>query len=640
MPYKDFQEQVEYQTEIVEMVSGSSVSSDQQQKQIRDAAWQHFVDQNLFLPQAKDAGFEIGKDEMKDLMSGGMVSPVVAYDPIFGDPNGNFDKTKLTAFLDNMASDESGRLRKYWNYVQEAVATQQYYAKYGSLFAASSMPNSLSVQNAIEENNTTASVKAIMVPYSYEKDSTIVVSSSDIKAYYNAHKDFFKQQANRDIKYASFEVVPSSDDITAARKAIDEVYEEFNTTDNMKNFIMRNSEAPYSQLWLAKGDLFELSSVLDDFIFSNKAGASEVFQSGDVFYSVKSLDKKMIPDSVYVRHILIQNNNHLADSLFGVVSANRNQFAAVAARYSADQNPNAISGEIGWLTQTYMIPGMESVLTATVNKPYIIDTRYGRHIVEVTKMTKPVEKHQVAVLKKSAVPSKATMNAAYAKANSLATAAAGKLENLEKAAEEQGVYLREINVTEATASYGAADRAKEVTRWVFEAKKGQVSNVITVNQNHLFVVGVKNIHKEGYATVEESKARIETILYNKARAEKALAEVAAKVEGCTTIEQAEEALGKTAFTSENVTFSSLTSRDNEPAFLGAVAGAEQGKLAGPVKGSMGIYLVQVNDRNVGSFYTEDDASSEQMRRTQYSAQMLIPAMLKGSDSVDNRERFY
>ena len=643
VPYKDFQEQVEYQTKIAEIMSGSSISTDQQQQQVRQMAWQHFVDQDLFLKAAKAAGIEVGQKELVALTSGDMVSPVIAYDPVFGDPNGNFDVQKLRDMLSNMDNDASGNLRMYWNYIQNQILTQQYYAKYGSLFASSNMPNSLTVQNAINENNTSASIEAVMVPMPMQRDSTINVTSSEINKYYKDHKSFFKAPDNRDIMYALFEVVPSEDDIDAARKSLEDIYEEFQTVENVRNFMMRNSEQPLRNYYYKEGELRSENVEINDFVFSNAAGVSPIIKSGDSFYAARIVDTKAMPDSVYVRHILIQNDNNLADSLLNVVKSGATPFSQLAALYSVDQNTNVPErGDLGWMTQTYMIPGMEAVMQAEIGKPFILDTQYGRHIVEVTKKTKDIQKKQVAILQKTAIPSKATMNEAYNKANILATSAAGRLDSLVSAAKAQNVYLHTMNITEATSRYSSVDRAKEVTRKAFELKEDEVSNVITVNSNYLFVVGVKKVnnHKNGYASVEEVASRIETILYEQKVADKAVADVAEKIKGCNTMEEVAKALDQTVFTRDNVTFSSLVAQDNEPALLGAVAGAEQGKITGPVKGAMGVYVVCVKDRSTASFYTEDDARQMEMQKNQYATQMIVPAMLDATNSVDNRERFY
>ena len=614
--YKEFQEQVEYQTSIAEMVNGT-VSSDEEHQQIRNAAWQHFVDQNLFLKKAAAAGIEVGKGELADLLG---------------------QQEDFVNLVQSMESDQTGNLRTYLDYVQNSAYTQQFYAKYGSLFAASAICNDLSVKNEMDANNTTSNAKVLTVVYPFQ-DSTITVSSSEIKNYYKAHKEQFKQVANRDIEYALIEVIPSDDDLAAANKAVMDVYEEFQNTTNMKAFLMRNSEMSLSNYYYKDGELNTVNREINDFVFGNNSGVSPVINNGNEFYAAQVVDVKNMPDSVYVRHILIQGDNALADSLFNVVKAGKTPFAEVAALYSADQNNTvAAPGDLGWMTQTYMIQGFESVMTAELNKPFVLDTQYGRHIVEVTAKTKPIQKKQVAILQKTAVPSKATMNEAYSKANTLATAAAGSYDKLVAAAKEQNIYLRAVNVNEATSRYSAVDKSKEVTRWVFEAKKGQASNVITVNQNYLFVVGVKDTHKEGYATVQEVASTIQSTLFQEKLADKTLAEVKAKVAGLKTIEEMAEALGETVMQRDNISFATVATV--EPALAGAVAGTENGKVSVPVKGIMGVYIVEVTDRTTGAFYTENDAKALAEQKAQYTTQMIIPAMMQSTNTVDNRERFF
>lgn len=616
IPYKDFQEQVEYQTSIAEIVSGT-VSTDEQHQQIRNAAWQHFVDQNLFLKNAAAAGIEVGREELAEMLG---------------------QQQEFVDLVQTRDSDASGNVARYLEYVQNNAYTQTFYAKYGSLFSASNTMSELSVKNAMAEHNTTANAQIVLVPYSFQTDSTIKVSSSEIKAYYKNHKNQFKQVANRDIEYALFEVTPSEADLAAANEALVEVYEEFGQTTNMKAFLMRNSEMGLSNYYYKAGELRTVNREINDFVFGNNSGVSPIFNSGNEYYAAKVVDTKNLPDSVYVRHILIQGDAHLADSLLTVVKAGKTPFAELAALYSADQNPNVTPGDLGWMTQSYMIPGFESVISAELNKPYMINTQYGSHIVEITAKTKAIEKKQVAILKKTAVPSKATMNEAYSKANTLATAAAGSLEKLQAAAKEQNVYLRPVNVNEATARYSAVDHAKEVTRWVFEAKKGQASNVITVNQNFLFVVGVSDTHEEGYATVQEAASRIQSVLYNQKVADKTLKEVSEKIQGLTDINAVAEALNQNVTTRDNVSFAGTTQID--PALAGAIAGATEGKVTAPVKGAIGIYVVNVTSRSEGAFYTADDAKSYKAQESQYLTQMILPAMMDATNTVDNRERFF
>ena len=124
--YTDFQQEFDRYSRVNELLSGTSSSSEQQQKQIRDAVWQHFVDQNLFIKNAQAAGINVGKEEIKDLVSGTNISPVIA--SLFTDANGNFSMDNLTSFLQNV-SDGDENSKAIWEYLQDAVTTNQYYNK-------------------------------------------------------------------------------------------------------------------------------------------------------------------------------------------------------------------------------------------------------------------------------------------------------------------------------------------------------------------------------------------------------------------------------------------------------------------------------------------------------------------------------
>ncbi len=642
--YNEFQKDVEYYTSISEMMSGSTVSTEQQQIAIRNEAWQALVSKFLFIKNAKAAGISVSEAEMLALTVGDMVSPMLAQNPAFADESGNFSKDRLVQFVQSVNTDASGNLKSFWDYLQNSIYTQQYYTKYGSLFTNSDFSNPLMMAREIEDNNNTTDVEFVMVPYGFQTDSSIVVSDSEIKSYYNSHKKFYKQQDSRDIEYVVFEVKPSDKDIAAANEQLTAVYDEFATTDNMKNFLMRNSDRALSNYYYKKGELNTISSDINDFVFNEGKGTSKVFAKDNSFFAARVLETRMVPDSVYVRHILLQGEQEsLTDSLVNVLKKGKDTFANVAALYSADQNSYAEErGDIGWMTQTYMIPGFESVMTADLDKIFILDTQYGKHIVEVTKKTKAIEKKQVAILEKTALASKETFNSYYAKANTVATKAEGKYENFKKAVEEEGLYAHPVNkMLESTDRLGAIEDTKEVTRWAFEQKKaGKVSNIITVNNNFFFVVAVKGIHKEGYTPVNEVAPSIKSVLYAEKLGIKKAAEIADKIKGLDNMEAIAAALNTTVSTKEGITFASMNSQGLDPKFIGAVSVAEPGKISKPLAGNIGVYVYNVKAHDTGAFFTEDDAKARDSQMSQYSLQTLLPVMMQDADVKDNRARFY
>lgn len=638
--YNEFQSEVDKYTTINELLTGSSAQNEQVQEQIRNAAWQELIDKYMFVDNAHAAGINVGEAELVDLVSGETLSPVMAQNPAFLDESGNFSLDLLNEFIANVGQDETGRLRIYWNYLQNSINTQQYYLKYNALFNAGNYENALQLADDMAFNNTTANVEYCMKMYPVAKDSTVTVSQSEIKKYYDSHKNFFKQRANREIEYVVFEVTPSEDDVLAASTDMDKAYEEFMTTDNMRAFLLRNSDEPLSEYWYKNGDLNTVNRDINKYIFEDGEEVTPIVRSGNTFIAARELDSKMLPDSVFVKHILLQGDNaaHLADSLVGVLNKGGN-FSNLAAAYSADQSSAADGelGSIGWMTQTYMIPGFESVIEASEGRPFVLNTQYGTHVVLVTDKTKPVLKKQVALLEKTAIASRDTFNEFYAQANTFATIAGGSYEGYRRAVDSTKVYSHPLTITEATSNYGAIDNAKEVTRWAFDAKAGKTSEIITVNNNYFFIATVKKINKEGFAPVEEVSSMIEQRLYAEKVQDKVLAEVKDKIAGISGIAEAAKALGVEVESKEAM---SLAATNVDPALVGAAFAAPEGSLYGPVAGSMGVYVVNVSDREAGSFYTEDDARNLAAQKSQYMSQLILSVMSEYDEVVDNRARFF
>ena len=75
-------------------------------------------------------------------------------------------------------------------------------------------------------------------------------------------------------------------------------------------------------------------------------------------------------------------------------------------------------------------------------------------------------------------------------------------------------------------------------------------------------------------------------------------------------------------------------------FVGAVAGAKENTLTGPVGGNVGVYFFYVDARQTGAFYTEDDAKAKANQMLGYQIQMLPSVLEKEAHVKDNRARFF
>ena len=605
--YVDYQAEVDRFTVINEVTTGSSVKNEQQQVSIRNAAWQSFVDKYLFEKNAKKAGLYVGTEEINDIIAGNIDSPVFLQNPAFVDENGVFSADAVREFLAYMESDQTGRLQTYWNYLIESARTQEYYAKYLSLFTQSDFTNTLMLTEDIAENNNTFNVEFVMVPYGFAKDSTVTVSDSEIKAYYNAHKKFYKQPASRDIEYVVFEVKPSDADVAAANQALIDVYDNFVSAENMKSFLLANSDRQYDNRWYKAGELNTVAKVVNDYAFGEGASVSEVLSENNKFYAVRVMETAMVPEQVFVKYVPATSEN--VDSLLNVT-------------------------EPQWLSQ---ITGFEDIMTAKKGEKVTVNGL----VFQVVDTKDPVEKKRVAVLEKGAVAGKETVNGFYAQANTFATKTAGKYENFKKAVEEEGVYAHPVNkMLESADRLGAIDNTREVTRWAFDAKAGDASSIITVDNNYFIIAALKNVNKEGYTPVEQVASTISNLLYTEKIGEKKSAEIAEKINGLTDMQAIAEALGTTVSTKDGVAFASMNAQGLDPKFIGAASVAEEGKISAPLAGNIGVYVYTVTGRDAGAFYTEDDAKARDAQMAQYSNQLVVPVMMDDAEVKDNRARFY
>ena len=598
----------EFQSRIdgLKNIYGGSGNADQE-KAIRDEVWQSYINQYLFVKNAEKAGIRVGVEELKDLTSGDNMSPIISQ---------SFpDKSQIESFI---SQNPEG-----WDYLIDLVRNQQYYDKYFALFVNSSYVNPLMLTRAIEENNTTADVDFVMVPFGYVRDTTVEVSSSEIKKYYKDHKKMFRQNESRDVEYVLIEVVPSASDIAAAEEDFNRLYEEFSETDNVKGFLLRNSsEQSFDGYWYKEGELNTISRDINSFAFEGKGGVSPIYRSGDAFLAARVMDSAKRPETVTVKVIPMPE---------GQSEINSDVLAQLDATETVD------------MTQTYTIPGCEPLFSTPVNKAVKLESpQYGTLVGKVISSSEPVLMKQVAIFKKSAIASKETFSNFYSQANLVSSRSNGKYENFKTVCDTMGLYIHPANrISRTDEKFGVVDNAREVTNWAYGVKKtGSVSEIITVNQKYFFVAALTGIHEEGYAPIEEVSSQISELLYSQKAGDKKLEEISQKIEGKSSLEEIADVLGTTVSNSASIAFSSLNSQGLDPAFIGAVAAAEENVVSAPVKGSYGVYVFRVNSRDTGSFYTEDDAKANNVRMMQYSLQTIVPVMMDDADVKDNRARFF
>ena len=331
--YVDFQKDVEKTKGVLELL-GFQANSEQAQSYVRDEAWKELFDSYYFIPNAESAGIYVGNQEALDLISGDNISPVIAQ--VFSDENG-FNKEAFLNFVNYCREDQSGRYKELLNYLCNTAISQQYYSKYFSLFSESNITNELGLENEIADNNNSVNAEFVMVPFGFAQDTTVVVSDSEIKEWYKAHKkmdaykSLFKQNASRDIEYVVYDILPSAEDVAAANEDIAALAGDFASTDNVKSFLLANY-CQFDEKYYKEGELKTVAPEVDEFVFNNNGqSVSPVLSHDNTFYIVRILDTKTESGVVKKQVAILEKEAVASKTTVNGIYAKAKSFASQAA---------------------------------------------------------------------------------------------------------------------------------------------------------------------------------------------------------------------------------------------------------------------------------------------------------------------
>lgn len=633
--YKDFYEELNYYTKLSEL-TGQGSTDEEGQAALRDAAWQSIFDKEVFIPAATKAGVAVCDDEIVDLSQGNQVSPVLAQQPMFIGQDGVFSRELLAQFIQSAGSDASGNADFYWNYLENAVYKQQLYTKYASLIEKSNIQSAVELRRTILENNVISDVDFVMIPAGFEQDSTITVSAQEIKDFYNARKSNMKQPANRDIEYVLFEVVPSQEDIDNTKQNFDSLYEDFKTADNLKNFVALNSDGKWDTYYYKKSQLESVPEYAEYAFGKDRSGVSAIHTTDESFSAARVVSAKSLADSAKIHYATFPlQNESSADSL------------VAAAKKAGKVTPDFT--EMGWINQEGLLAnGLDAFnVVFDPQEGKVIKVKLTNSqawfVLYVEERTKPVDKVQLATFVKNILPSEETYRDYLMKATELADKCAGKFEKFAEAVKADNLPVIPMNnMVESTKRVGVCENARELVRWVFDkgTKKGDVSEVIIVDNKYYYVAAVTETRKAGITPLKDVQEEIRMNLASEKKIEKNRAEIAEKIKDCTTIEQIAEVLGTTVSHQNGVSFGSLQNQSLDPKFIGAVAGAEQGVICGPIAGDIGVYVFQVSDKETGTFFTENDAKTGNAQISSYRMNIMQTVLADAADITDNRVRFF
>jgi peptidyl-prolyl cis-trans isomerase D len=652
---RDFQNRFNHQLEITKLMMGQSSLPSEQVERLREQVWQQMVQEMVMGVEYNELGITISEDELSDMIIGNNIDPTIRQ--LFQSPDGTFNKDFVIQRLKQIVNAPNGSPEKaYWLNIEEMMKTQRLTAKYNSLIQKGMYIPSAMVEEMAKRSSKKVDINFIVKNYNSIADSTIAVSNDEIKAYYNEHKDLFKQIPSRKIDYVPFLIEASTEDYKTTEKDVASFKEDFEKEANNAQFVELNGDSDFNAYFFKKGEI--KNTDLDQFAFEAKKG--DVFGpylEDEAYKLAKVNDIKMLPDSVKARHILIQPikgdinaAKAKADSLKVLLDKGA-RFDDMAKANSADQGSAVNGGDLGWFTQGRMVqPFNDAAFGAKKNEIVVVVTQFGAHVLQVTKKGKAVRKVQLAVLDRKVEPSNKTIQTAYAQARSFAGNNTSK-DAFYKTSSDQNLQRRTANLRRDTKNIPGLENSRELIRAAFNTD--DVEQVLFNAENSAvfefgdkFVVAIISEINEGdYQNVSKAADAIRREVRKDKKAKIMMAELAKNSKGARSLSSIAQKENLEVKSASGINFQSfqIPGAGIEPNVISAATTTAKGKISAPIKGNQGVYVLSVTNE-ITDAVNDDTKKSVKTRleqgyqyRTNYQA---FQALKENANVVDKRYKFY
>ncbi len=647
--YIDYQNKIDYITDITTLYSGESSLDEERIEQIRDQSWDQILREYVLEKEYKKLGISVHPDEVFDMVQGRNVHPFIRQ--LFTDQKtGQFNQLNVIRFLKSMDEDPTGNQKVYWLFLENEIINERKYTKYNNLISKGLyVPTELAIIKQ-QESDKSVNLDYIVQRFTSIPDSLIEISEEDIKNYYKKNKNNYKQEASRDIVYVVFNVIPSADDDRIAKEWIDKVYPEFIETEDDKDYVNYNSDTPFDDKNYKNG---ELSETINDFMFNAKIG--DVFGpyfENDAYKIAKLTEINYLPDSVKARHILIdpgqtkesdEKAKATADSLKELLLKGAD-FKKLSKEYSIDPGTADKGGDLGWFQEGTMVkPFNDSCFTSNIGDIKIAKSQFGYHIIEILDKGQKVKKVKVALIERYVEPSTETYQFYYAKASQFA----GKYNNYDKfinGIEAEGLTQRTANdLKELDKQIPGLENSREIVRWAYNAELHNLSPIFELGNS--FVVAIlSDLKKEGFADIEEVRSMISAEVKKEKKAEKIVENINEVITGKSNLGEIAQILNTEVKQADNIRFSSFSIPDAgiEPKVIAAASSIKKNIISDPIIGNNGVYVITVNlieapSEDINIEFQKNNLKRQYQTRANYEAYETLKEL---ADIKDYRSKFY
>ncbi len=666
---KEFQMRIkEYET-LMAVYNPQNQMDEAAKAQLSEQVLQNTVMEMVVGAQCEKLGIVTTDDEKKEMIYGANADQLVRrfqYDgqPIFNNPETNqFDPQRLKEVEKSLTDPPKGaelvyeKIRERWETLKQYLWRNNRINKFNAMLAGSIYSPMFVTKHTFGDKNSMASIKIVKVPYATVPDTKITVSDDDIKGYMTRHRAMFQpDQVVRSMEYVSFDIVPSSADSARAVNALLAAKPELAAAKDCKAVINNKSDDPgyYSEAYLNKKSF--QSQFADTLIGMQAGDVFGPYLENNSYRLTKVTARKTLPDSVKVRHILIktkdQGRDIVSDSVAkmridSIVTAIKNgaSFDSMVVKYSDDQGSSKNGGVYNFalaqragLAKEFGDVAFEGAAGEKKTVKVENGNYSGYHYIDVMEQRNHMPAVQLATIIKNLAPSDSTVNALYGKANEFA----GKSLNggdFDNNAKKMGMDKRMgENIKVSSFTIQGLGASREVVRWVYDHKIGDVSPVFQLGEQRYLVAKVIAIDEKGQFNITPANR---PMLEQKVKEEKKAEVIISQCQGKTTLEAIAAATGQQVqqIDTVNLGASFVPNLGYEPKVVGYTFydGFKPNTMSPAIKGMGGVYFITVLNKATApenpqaSMQLAQERNQQEMQLRNAIGQMLQQSITKSAD---------
>ena len=623
--------------------------------------WDQYILSLVLKSQIDLLEIDAGRNQIEQVVSS---DQNLTQDTRFINEAGFFDFGLFTNFISQIR-DQNPSAYESWKLQESNIISSAKQSIYFDL-VRSGLLNLKSQKEIITDfKNTKVDFQYVKIPFSSLSDTLFKLDDNEIDNYIKKNKSDYVFKPIRNIEYVVFFEQPTDEDEKQIRTQLESLIKDkieynevsklndtligFKNTNEIFEFVERNSDTPFDSVYLPKG---RLSKEYSESLFNLDIG--EVYGPYKDLGSLKIsrlLDRK-IDGSIRASQILISYNGSsnqnpninrskeeakkLANDLFFKIRRNPKSFSNYVQEFSDGAGKSTL-GDIGFFQEKNVLPEIFSRLSKSrIERLNLIETDFGFHIIKAT------DKQDVLLMAnvvKNIIPSEETSNKVFRNATKFEMDLLNSKETFNLLAEQNGYNIRRVNeIDRLDETLPGLPNQRSIVQWLFNenTEEGMVKR-FNLSFGGYAIVKVIEINEDGLVSSNEVRSSVRTKLINQKKSNYIL-----NSEGNSKIQDI------AAKYNLEIIDASLVSRfdqilvgaGNEPNVIGVAFSLDKNETSKLIVGNEGLYKIKLTNINTNS---EDEI---ELNKTEDSSEIIfnpdnfLEALKDNANIIDNRHLYY